>query len=151
VNPEQENQMETPTVTVADLDKLAEDIRAQNEKIEKMESELTVENKALQVLLTTASAHLKELDRENYKAPHGTIYSVKKWQYTLPKTQETKEAFYQWLRDRGIYEQFITVNHTSFSSLCEKERDALEKEGEFFNVPGVEQPKLYETTRFRKS
>lgn len=143
--------MDTPTVTVADLDKLAESIKAQRDKIEQMEAALTVENKALQQMMDSASAYLKELDRENYKAPGGTIYQVKKWQFSLPKTDEGKTAFFQWMKERGIYDQYVSVNHNSFSSLCEQERAAAEKQGEFFNVPGVEQPKLYETTRFRKS
>lgn len=140
-----------PSVTVADLDALGKEIVSLKDKIERMEADLTAENKALAKLHEKAQHYLKELGRDNYKTPFGTIYRAEKWQYKLPQTDSDWDNFFDWLRERGIYDQYVTVNAASMSSLCEAERKALEQQGEFFNVPGIEAPKLFETCRFVRS
>lgn len=141
----------TPPVTVQDLDNLVAELRAAREEKDRISALLTEQNKVVVNLEAKAAAFLKELGRDNFASPHGTVYMRRTWSWTLPKADEDKLAFRAWLRERGIEDQYLTVHSASFNSLCNAEREAAEKNGEFASIPGVQDPKMFESVNFRRN
>lgn len=131
--------------TVKELDELVESIFAQKKACEEKEKALTEENKKLAALEAKAVAWLDELGREKYQHPLGTIYVNEKWRFSLPQSDEEKLAFFGWLKERGLFDRYATVNANSYNSLLLAEWEAAKEAGNGmdFSVPGVPEPKFH--------
>lgn len=140
-------------VTVADLDDLVKTIFEQRVKIEESEKVTSELNKELALLKAKAVNYLKELGRENFKSPFGTISVNQKWRVSLPQTDEDKAALFNWLRGQGLFDKYATVNSQSLNSLYLAEWDAAKARGEgmTFSMPGIGEPKLFEDLGVRKA
>ncbi len=144
----------TQPVTVKDLDKLVEEIAAKRVEIDDLAEKTTQKNKEMMALQTKAFHYLRELGRDDYKTPIGTIGIKTIWNVTNPKTEEDKALLFNWMRARGIYDAYATVNAASLKSLVLAEREAYIKSGGdpmLFSVPGVEPPKFFEIAQFTKA
>jgi hypothetical protein len=125
-----------------------------NEKdtIEQMERAVTEENKKLALLEAKAVAWLDELGRESYKHPRGSIGVNEKWRFNLPQGDENKAKFFNYLRERGLYDKYATVNANSYNSFLLAEWEVAKEEGRGmeFSVPGVPEPKFFRALSTRK-
>lgn len=137
------------TITVADLDALIVkyfDI-LQIDKI-KAELALTTVNKEIGSIESKLVTYLKALDRREYKHPRGTVKVVNKWRVNGPQTDADKAALFAWLKERGIYDKYATVNVASINALFLAEWEAMKKADPeaalTFNMPGIGAPKLFE-------
>lgn len=149
-----DQQQATQPVTVKDLDQLIQDIASKKAEIDALSEQTTQKNKELGLLQTKAFNYLRELNRDDFKSPLGTLSIKKVWNVTNPKTEEDKAALFEWMREKGIYDAYATVNANSLKSLYLAEREAYIKEGGdpmLFNIPGMEQAKLFEIAQFTKS
>lgn len=154
--------METEhTVTNDDLPKTVEEmdnfVRAMFEKrkvIEAKSDELKTLNKEMAQIEAQAVAALKQLDRDKYQSEHGTIFIVEKWRVNVPSTNEEKEAFFTFLRERGkeVLYKYATVNSNSLNSFFNEEWEVAKQEGRGmeYSMPGVQPPKLHESLSMRK-
>jgi hypothetical protein len=138
-------------ITVEALDQLVDDIFAKRREIEALEEQVTALNKQKAELEGRAVGYLRALGRENYKGRSGTIGISEKWRVNLPQTDEDKQALFNWLRDRGIFDKYATVNANSLNSLFMAEWEAAKKAGDLeFALPGIGAPKLFEGLSVRK-
>ncbi len=136
-------------ITLEELDAWVAELGAQYDKCEKMQKELSEENKKAAILEGKIAQALKETGRDKYQTPKGTFYFRRAWRFNLPEKGEPKKLFIQWLRDKGIADEYLTVNSNSYNSLLNQEREAAIRDGRFLDVPGVPEPKLYETIGFK--
>jgi hypothetical protein len=113
---------------------------------------LTEVNKQITALEQQIAVTLKELGRTNFQAPVGTVGITRKWRVGLPQSKEDWDALVGWMEARGISDEYLTVNSISLNSLYTKEWEAAKKRGEGmeFTIPGIAEPKLFETITFRK-
>jgi hypothetical protein len=139
--------MSTEQVSVQELDKLMEQLFDAKVEAKRIEAQLSEQNKEIGSLRAKITSALKELGREDYKTPVGTFRLQTKWRVGLPQTAEDKAAFFSWLRDKGIFDQYATVNSNSLNSLYMREWEAAKERGEGmeFSIPGVPLPKAFET------
>jgi len=82
---------------------------------------------------------LEELDTIEYekvKKEHKVQLKVDQ-RARVPKTDEDKAAFFQWLKDMEYYDAYITVNSQSINSLVKKEFE-LNKDTPDYQIPGLE-------------
>lgn len=142
---------EAKTLTVDDLDQFVKNIKDKKAEIKQIETQLTALNKELSSLEGRATAVLKELDRNNYVSPHGTIFMKRKWRVNLPKDDIEKMKLFEHLKERGIYEKYATVNSNSLNSLYLADWAEAQKEGRGmeFSMPGIDSPKLHETVEYK--
>ncbi len=142
----------SPPVTVEALDQLVKDLFAKRQEIEEETLKLTQMNKDRAEMEGRIAGFLKELGRDNFKTPDGTVGFRRVWSTTLPKTDEEKKALADWMKERNIYDKYRTFNSQAINSLFLQERDAAQKTGEFFTtLPGCGEPKMFETITTRKS
>jgi len=142
------------SVTVADLDKLVEDMKAAYADQEVKKAAATEANKNVMRLESKMVAYLKELNRENYSTPWGTPYIIENWKVNNPETNEDKKAFFDFLREKGgeaLVLKYMTVNNNSLNSFYKSEKKEAEKKQELLNIPGIGAPKLHESLGFRKA
>lgn len=59
--------------------------------------------------------------------------------FRVPKDEENKKKFFEWLKAQGLYDAMITVNSQTLNGLLkEKEAAFYEEGGIAFEVPGIE-------------
>jgi hypothetical protein len=101
-----------------------------------------------------AMQYLKALDRKNYPTPFGTIYIAQNYQVKNPQTDADKAAMFTWMREKGIFDKYATVNNNSLKSLYKAEIEKVARENPedalIFSIPGVERPTIFETVRVLK-
>lgn len=135
-------------VTIADLDKIIEDIVKEYALLEVEESKVKERNKGIGRLEGKLTQILKDLGREKYETPLAKVALKQKWRVNMPANDIAKRELFDHLRERGIFDKYATVNSNSLNALYMADwKDAEEKgEGLGFTMPGIEAPKLYETT-----
>jgi hypothetical protein len=139
------------SVTVADLDKLVQEL-ASLETQKDAQAEITKQiNKEIQGVEGRIVAHLKDLGREDYLSPLGKLSIREKWRVNMPVDDLAKRALFDHLRSRDIFDRYATVNSNSLNALFMRDwEEAKEKgEGMTFNMPGIGAPTLYESLDFK--
>lgn len=128
------------TAKVAELKKKKEEIEAQEKQISKEY------HQECEVLLRMLEA--SELNSIN---AHGyTFYIQSSMSVATPKSYEDKQALFNFLKELGIYDDYISVNSKTLNSLYNKlSEEALEKGIIEFSMPGIETPKEIKTLRLR--
>lgn len=142
------------TVTVEQVEELAKKIKDKRAEKEEKAEILSKCNQELDELEQKAVLMLKEIGKSSYKGEHGTLTKVVKWQVKQPETEEDREKFFGWLKEKGIYEQVISVNSQKLLSLYLQEWDAVKQSDPMdalnFRIPGIKEATSYETLSFRK-
>lgn len=140
------------SVTVRDLDILAEEIKTRHDIVDGLEEMVKIMNKELSRLEHKAVLVLKDLERDQYDSPHGKMKIEEKWRVNLPETITDKLEFFEYLKEKGVFETYATVNSNSLQSFYFAEKDSKPAEEQvIFSMPGIPAPKLYEKLRFKRS
>jgi hypothetical protein len=146
--------MSTPSMTVAELDKLVSDMFSLKNEIELEEEKISEKRKKLEGMKAQCVLALKEHGRDNYKTPAGTIGITEKWSVNLPQTMDDKKALFNHFKEKGpeILWRYATVNSNALNSYFLAEWEAAKERGEGmgFTLPGLQEPKLFETLSMRK-
>lgn len=143
------------SVTVEELEKIIQDYAVLRAEIEEEKKLMGEKTKALDELEGKIMATLKEIGKTSYKSEHGTISRVEKWRVNLPASPEEKEAFSNFLREKGIFEKMYTFNSNTLNSYYMEEWEQAKNSGDpedalNFRVPGINEPKVHETISFRR-
>lgn len=143
----------TASITVEEFDRLVGHIYNVKSDISALREKAAEKEKELFGLKARAIAALKEFGRHNYQTPKGTISLRNTLQVSLPKTEQDKAAMFAWMRERGVYEKYATVNHHALKSLVKAHLEELEATGgdpilDF--IPGVPAPSLFQDLTFTK-
>ena len=67
-----------------------------------------------------ASMEEAEIEKQHIKGV-GTVYRQQKFSWKVPKENEKREAFFGFLRDKGVFESMITVNSQTLNAFCKEE------------------------------
>ena len=137
-------------VSVERFNNLLSDIKQLKETIGSTKTILSGLNADLNDLQNKAMGHLKELGQKSFKSPYGTIGITNIWSWKLPGSQEDFKAFKEWLHEKGIADQYLTVHSAKYNSLINEEKEIADKEGRILMIPGVPQPTLFETVKFTR-
>jgi hypothetical protein len=145
--------MTTTSMTVEEFDRLVGQIFQIRSEIATLNDQASAKEKELFGLKCRAVEALKEFGRKNYQTPKGTISIRNTLQVSLPKTEEDKRLMFEWMKDKGIYEKFATVNYNSLKSLVKSHMEEIEATGgdpilDF--IPGVPAPTLFQDLTFTK-
>ena len=140
-------------VTVQELDGLGKLIFEQRQLAEESERVAKEHNKKLEMLYSKMLSILDRFGRTSYEVPGlGKLTSVERSFVGLPKTPEAKEEFYSYLRDKGIFDELISVNSNTLNAFYKKELEIAREEGRAFGfkIPGISEPSTSMTLRIQK-
>jgi hypothetical protein len=141
-------------VTVSDMEALVKSLADKRLEVETLKKPYSQACEELEAIEQKIVGTLEELGKDNYKSEFGTITRVNQWRFNLPKSPEDKAAYFEFLRQKGIFEQMATVNANTHNSFCKEEWEAAKQrdpmEALNFRIPGIEEAKLYRTLSFRK-
>lgn len=146
--------MSTPSMTLAEMDKLLADMFSLKLEIEADEEKVSEKRKKLEGMKAQSVLAMKEHDRTSYKSDVGTISITEKWSVNVPQTPEDKKALFNHFKEKGqeVLWKYATVNSNSLNSYFLAEWEAAKERGEGmgFTLPGLQEPKLFETLSMRK-
>lgn len=140
-------------VTLKELDHLTTEMFNQRAFCEMKEAELKEHNKKLESLQAKMISVLDRFGRTNYEVPGVGKLVVSERSYVgLPKTPQDKEAFFSYLKDKGIFDELISVNSQTLNSFYKREREIAIEEGRAmgFKIPGIGDPSTSATLRMMK-
>lgn len=138
-------------ITVTELDQLMERIGKKKDEIKLQEDVLKGLNKELSAMLSRAALFLNDLNREDYISPFGKVAKVRKWNVALPQNDIDKQAFLDHLKERGLYQKYVSVHARSLQSLYMADWAEAKSKGEgmTFSMPGIQPPTLFETVEYK--
>lgn len=136
-----------------------EQLTKQVELIAKLRSEEEAASRAKKEIteqLEAAEAQMMEwLAASNlttFSAPSGKIVVAYRTSVRTPKLPEDREAFFTYLKNRGLYDSMISVNSSSINSLYKEELEEAKARGEAdFSIPGIREVSIVPQLRFTRA
>lgn len=139
MNWNEEKQLE-PT-TIDELEKLCEDAFLLKAKCDSIEESLSLEKEELNAVNKKILAVLELYGKKHWEHPLGKIEMRERTSVKTPKTEEEKKLFFEWLEQKGVYWQYVTVNSQSLNALYNAEFESNDDLG--FKIPGIGEPEVF--------
>ena len=138
-------------VTVREFQSLIDTTFKQRALVEDMEAAAAVESAKLEKLKKKCMAYLSQFGKSSEALPGiGTISVAKRLSVSHPKEPEAKAAFFEYLKNKGIFEDMVTVNSQTLNSWYRQEFELAKDEGRLVEIPGVGEPNYVETLSMKK-
>jgi len=122
-------------ITVAVLDQAVVNCfirRAEHVAQKKYTTEIWNEVEEIQ---TAVGVMYEKLDIKKHSSKLGTLSMSLVEGYALPKDDESREQFFAYMKERGVFNTMITVNAATLNTFVKDEVEMKETEGEFDFVP----------------
>ncbi len=139
-------------ISIPEFDQIVEAVLAKRSEIEEIQNKLKEETAVLEKMNLKVLAYLKQLNRDSYKTPKGSVGIQRRTSVTMPKDPEAREKFFSYLKQTNQYNELITVNSQTLNAWYKAEREQAEREQRAlgFEIPGLGQPSTFETIRVTK-
>lgn len=147
----------TPTqTTVKEVDTLCELYFVAREQIEEKKAALKEDEENLKKVEAKIIEFLNEYGKSSWKTDRGTLTRVERWSVTTPKSPEDKQAFFEYLKERGVYDDMISVNSRTLQAFYREEQEQAVRSGKVateldFKIPGIDEPKMVQTLSRRRA
>jgi len=103
----------------------------------KMKSEIKTLQEDLNRKQERIQAHLDQLGKTKHSGRMGTV-SMKIESYpSVPKDPQKRQQFFNWLKEKGMFDDMITVNSNTLRSFYKAEKAAANEDPDF-EIPGLE-------------
>lgn len=137
-------------VGLAEMERLAEETRHLKTQIKASEGAIEAMKERIQEIAKRVQAALETHGLQDYQSKHGKFRRVTKFSVKVPKLPEERDAFFQYLREKGIFEELITVNSRTLNAFYNAEKAAaIESGADQFSMPGIGATTPYETVEFK--
>lgn len=109
-------------------------------KVERDEAEKEFEEKKSK--LHEAGLRMREMLQaaglESFKHPRGSVFLETRTTVKVPADPAAKQLLFNYFREKGIFDAYVTFNANSLSAWYRAERELAEKQGNYgFAVPGI--------------
>jgi hypothetical protein len=81
---------------------------------------------------------MEAMDLDRFDGSIGKVSLVTQDYVSNPATEEAKAAFYQHLKDEGVFEEMVSVHHQKLNSYYKNKLEEAVKNQEALNIPGLE-------------
>lgn len=138
-------------VTVQQLEEKIKVYKEQKELVEQAEYEVEKLKKEMNNTGQWLQEFMEQHNKTSYKSCYGNLIMTTRFSVSMPKEPEKREALFNYLKEKGIYENLITINHQSLNSFYKEEMESHLNKGELdFTLPGVSEPSAHRTISLRR-
>ena len=132
-----------------ELAKLIVELKDKREAAERQAKSLKAEeDQAKECLLRI----METLELESFKAQGFNFFPVNESRVSMPKEQADKQKLFSFLEEKGVLQDYLTINSQSLNSLFKTYSAEAVENGVFdFNLPGVKEPFIQTVMRMRKA
>ena len=146
----EEQQMDK--TTLEDFERLCAIAFEQREKIDAIKEKVKEEETVLEGIENKIATILDAHEKQSYQSAAGTVYFHETTSFKLPEGAENKQLFFSHLKQKGIFEDMVSVHSKTLNSYCKKEMEAAIEQGNVtFKVPGIGDPVVIRDVRFKKA
>lgn len=140
------------SITIEELEAMSKSIAEKRAEIDGISAERKRREQELDELESRMMALLEEAGKHDYHAECGTIYISSRESVRVPKDLEAKQQLFNYLREKGIFEELVSVNSQTLNAFYKAEKKLAEERGEWsFTLPGVGEPTTEQILAFRKA
>lgn len=141
-------------ITVDAVKALVKELSETRAEIKALESKKTPLEKHKKELEIKLAGLLKEMNEKSFVSEFGRITRITNFSVTLPKGED-KLKFFDYLKAKGLFEAYATINYNSLNSYFKAEFEEAKKQDPLsalnFSLPGIGEAKSFETVQFRKN
>lgn len=122
-------------------------------KEEKEDFEALAENvgEKLSAIQAQLLEYMEHFEKTSYKSKWGTIIAATQLSVKTPKDPDQKAKFFEYLAEKGIKDDLLSVNSKTLNSFYNAEFEAARSAGaDEFSMPGIEPPTVYKKIQMRK-
>jgi len=135
----------------ADLQLITKEAAELKAEIAALEAETKVKKDKFGKLTSTILRTLDLMEIDSVRAHGFLFYKQLNTSVTTPKTTEDKEQLFEYLRSKGIFNEFVSVNSQTLNSLYKNLASEAAINGDLdFRLPGVGEPTSYTTLKLKK-
>lgn len=138
-------------ITIQQYENLIKEMAEEQDQIDQLKHQIKKHQEIVDDREKKLLAIMTEFNHTSYRSSWGMVVRSQRWSYKTPKTDDAKEAFYNYLRSKGLFDSMISVNSQTLNSFCKKEMEAAKEAGDLdFEIPGLEEPTLSENISIRR-
>jgi hypothetical protein len=138
-------------ISLMEFEKAIQEYAEAKEEVERLAG---LKNKATEVMDMFESkvmSIMQAFNKTSYRSSYGLLVRSERWSWKTPKSDEEKDAFYGYLRAKGLFDTMISVNSQTLNSFAKKELEAAKETGDIdFKIPGLGEPTLTEMIALRR-
>lgn len=129
-------------IDVGAFEALCKQLVSQREVYEEADRVAKEESKKLEQLKHKVLSYMRHYGKEKHHVPgFGVIYTKDIFSVTMPKDPNSKHEFFEWLRQKGVFENMVTVHSQTLNAMYKAEMDAAKAEGRTdLKIPGLAEP-----------
>jgi len=143
-------EQEMDVTTAKEFEALVDSVFTLRAEYEAEKSRLSELNGELELKKQKVAAFLKEFGKTKHLGRLGSVSVSSRLSVRTPKTPDEKEAFKEYLEEKGALD-LLSINSRTLQSLYKEEMEAALEEGNIdFSMPGVGEPTFTETLTMRK-
>lgn len=137
------------SVTVEEFEALCKQLRDKRSEYEDAKRVASGINEEVVAIENKLAECLNSTDKDTYKSEYGTVSLTFRTSYKVPQGDGRPE-FFNYLKERGVFDHLITVNSQTLNAWSRKEIEAAKERGEILEIPGLGEPTITPTISFRK-
>lgn len=133
-------------ISVEELKRYCEGVANAREKVEQAKEILKSNQETLEECEIRLLAALEESKLKTFKNELGA-FTIKNTESVKIPHGEAKDAFFEFLKEKGMFEALATIHSKTLNSWYNEEA----KKDPFFKAPGLEAPTVYQKIVFTKA
>lgn len=124
---------------------LKSEIEAEDQRLKERKQELELKKQKVR-------AFLQEYGKQKHIGRLGSVSSGQRLSVKVPQDPEAKEAFFKYLKEKGIFEDLVSVHSRTLQTFYKGEMEAALEDGDIdYAMPGIGEPTYTETLTMRRS
>ena len=133
------------------ISQLCKDGFKQKGIIDVIKTDLRKEELRLTIIMESLLPMLKDVDMKSFEVPDfGKVVVDTKISVKVPKDPEKKQEFFNYLKEKGVFEPMATIHSATLNSFYNAELEVAREEGHAdFNIPGLEPSGEWTKLRFK--
>jgi hypothetical protein len=142
----------TQNVTVSAIDELCERYAEKKLAIDKLKAEIEFHKESLDECEAQILSFLEKSEKTSWRTPKGNFIVTTRMSVQTPKSPEDRKEFFSYLKQKGVFEDIITVHSQTLNAMFKQELDEALKQGNVqYRMPGIGEPMYSQTLSLRRS
>ena len=138
-------------LTISQLNDLCLQFKSLKDSKKELEDQVKEFEALIGVVQSKILAQLEANNMTQHRGEFGLIHVTKRAQVAQPETMQDKAQFFDYLRERGIFMDLVSVNSNTLKSWVNEQMENQAQAGNFtFSIPGLKPPTSYKTIGLRK-
>lgn len=137
--------MEAAKIPLSDLDAAVNEMAELSAQIDAYEEQIKGLNAQKAALQLKVIAALDATERKSYSTARARVTKVSRFQVSMPKDPESRAKFFDYLRERGVFENLVSVNYQTLNSFYKEQFEQAKDSGDIdFAIPGIGEARAFE-------